>query len=114
MVFTDEATAEELEEQRKKVFDAPVKFSIVIPAFKTPERFLREMLDSIAEQTYANWEVCVADGSPAGQSCERVLEQYAKKDSRFKYVILGENKAFPAIRMQQWICDRRLYCAGGP
>ena len=72
-------TAEELEEQRKKVFDAPVKFSIVIPAFKTPERFLREMLDSIAEQTYANWEVCVADGSPAGQSCERVLEQYAKK-----------------------------------
>ncbi len=37
-------TAEELEEQRKKVFDAPVKFSIVIPAFKTPERFLREML----------------------------------------------------------------------
>lgn len=85
-------TAEELEEQRKKVFDAPVKFSIVIPAFKTPERFLREMLDSIAEQTYANWEVCVADGSPAGQSCERVLEQYAKKDSRFKYVILGENK----------------------
>ena len=86
------ATAEELEEQRKKVFDAPVKFSIVIPAFKTPERFLREMLDSIAEQTYANWEVCVADGSPAGQSCERVLEQYAKKDSRFKYVILGENK----------------------
>lgn len=82
-------TAEELEEQRKKVFDAPVKFSIVIPAFKTPERFLREMLDSIAEQTYANWEVCVADGSPAGQSCERVLEQYAKKDSRFKYVILG-------------------------
>ncbi|MFR3283650.1 MAG: glycosyltransferase [Clostridium fessum] len=50
------------------------------------------MLDSIAEQTYANWEVCVADGSPAGQSCERVLEQYAKKDSRFKYVILGENK----------------------
>lgn len=85
-------TAEELEEQRKKVFDAPVKFSIVIPAFKTPERFLREMLDSISEQTYANWEVCVADGSPAGQSCERVLEQYAKKDSRFKYVILGENK----------------------
>ena len=85
-------TAEELEEQRKKVFDAPVKFSIVIPAFKTPERFLREMLDSIAEQTYVNWEVCVADGSPAGQSCERVLEQYAKKDSRFKYVILGENK----------------------
>lgn len=57
-------TAEELEEQRKKVFDAPIKFSIVIPAFKTPERFLREMLDSIAEQTYANWEVCVADGSP--------------------------------------------------
>lgn len=92
MVFTDEADGGGAGGAEEKVFDAPVKFSIVIPAFKTPERFLREMLDSIAEQTYANWEVCVADGSPAGQSCERVLEQYAKKDSRFKYVILGENK----------------------
>ena len=68
------------------------KFSIVIPVYKTPERYLKEMLDSILAQTYAKWEVCVADGSPRGESVERVLRRYAEKDRRFKYVILGENK----------------------
>lgn len=85
-------TNEELEQQRQEIFEYMPKFSIVIPAYKTPEKYLKEMLDSILAQTYANWEVCVADGSPAGEGIERVLSRYAEKDRRFKYVILGENK----------------------
>lgn len=85
-------TEEELERQRAEQIPYGPKFSIVIPAYKTPDRYLREMLDSIEAQTYENWEVCVADGSPRGQSSERVLERYAQRDRRFKYVILGENK----------------------
>ena len=77
-------TAEELEEQRKKVFDAPVKFSIVIPAFKTPERFLREMLDSVRGQSYQNWELCLSDGSGEDSSIAGILEEYTKKDSRIR------------------------------
>lgn len=83
---------EELSRQRQETFEYMPKFSIVIPAFKTPERYLKEMLDSIVAQTYGNWEVCVADGSPKGESLERVLRRYAEKDRRFKYVILRENK----------------------
>ena len=64
----------------------------MIPAYKTPERYLKEMLQSIKEQTYTNWEVCVADGSPKGESSERVLKKFAELDKSFKYVILGENK----------------------
>ena len=87
-----EPSAEELERQRQEKFEFMPRFSIVIPAFKTPERYLSEMLDSIRAQTYQNWEVCVADGSPRGESVERVLRRYAEKDRRFKYVILRENK----------------------
>lgn len=83
---------EELERQRHKEFEYMPKLSVVIPAFKTPERYLKEMLDSIKGQTYGNWEVCVADGSPKKESSERVLHRYAEDDRRFKYVILGENK----------------------
>lgn len=83
---------EQLEEQRKAVFDYMPKLSIVIPVYKTPERYLKEMLDSILAQTYTKWEVCIADGSPRGESVERILKRYAQKDERFKYVILGENK----------------------
>lgn len=85
-------TNEELLRQRGERFDYMPKFSIVIPAYKTPERYLKEMLDSILAQTYENWEVCVADGSPRGEGVERVLSRYAERDRRFKYVILGENK----------------------
>lgn len=86
------ASEEELKRQRGEAFDYMPKFSIVIPAYKTPERYLKEMLNSILAQTYENWEVCVADGSPRGESIERILRRYAEKDRRFKYVILGENK----------------------
>lgn len=85
-------TEEELAKQRQTVFDYRPKLSVVIPAFKTPERFLAAMLDSLLAQTYTNWEVCVADGSPKGEGVERVLKRYAIKDERIRYVILGENK----------------------
>ncbi len=83
---------EELERQRKERFDYEPKLSIVIPVYRTPERYLQEMLESIRSQTYKNWEVCVADGSPRGESRERVLKRFADQDTRFKYEILGENK----------------------
>ena len=84
-------TDEELEEQRKAELPARPLLSIAIPAYKTPVRYLREMLDSILAQTYDNWEVCIADGSPAGQDLEKVFREYAQKDNRFRYQILGKN-----------------------
>ena len=86
-------TGEELEQQRKTVFPGQPKLSIVIPAYKTPEKYLREMLDSILHQTYGNWEVCVANGSPKGEGhiVEKVMKQYLEKDDRFHYKNLGEN-----------------------
>ena len=84
-------TDEELAAQREEKFELNPKFSIVIPVWKTPEKYLREMIDSIIDQTYGNWELCIADGSPAGQNVEKVLKKYAEKDSRIRYKILGEN-----------------------
>lgn len=83
---------DELAAQRAAVFDYMPKLSVVVPAFQTPERYLTALLDSLKAQTYENWEVCVADGSPRGESAERVLKRYASKDERIRYVILGENK----------------------
>ena len=68
------------------------KFSIVIPLYKTPERYLREMLDSIEEQTYENWELCLADGSPQGEDVSAVVDTYRKKDPRVRYRRLEGNK----------------------
>ncbi|MEY8337825.1 glycosyltransferase family 2 protein [Lachnospiraceae bacterium 62-35] len=83
---------EELERQREECLLVQPKFSIVIPVFQTPEKYLREMLDSILAQTYSNWEACIADGSPKGKNCEKVLKAYQERDKRIRYEILGENR----------------------
>ena len=80
-------------------------FLWLYPFYRTPEHYLREMIDSIIDQTYTNWELCIADGSPRGQSVERVLKRYAQKDPRVRYAVLGGNRAFPAIpmRLLKWL-----------
>ena len=85
-------TESELAEQRKHQFPKSIKFSIVVPLFNTPEKFLREMIQSVIDQTYANWELCLADGSDAEHGLvEKICKQYAKKDSRIKYKKLEKN-----------------------
>ena len=73
---------EELEEQRQKRFEKEPKISVIVPTYRTPEVFLREMIDSVVNQTYSNWELCIADGSEGDKVVEGILESYAKKDSR--------------------------------
>lgn len=85
-------TREELEKQRKKKWNHGPKISIIVPAYKTPEAFLRQMMDSLLAQTYANWELCIANASPEDASMEYVLKQYAKKDGRILWKKLEENR----------------------
>lgn len=85
-------TREELEKQRKKKWNYGPKISIIVPAYKTPEAFLRQMMDSLLAQTYANWELCIANASPEDASMEYVLKEYAKKDSRILWKKLEENR----------------------
>ncbi len=53
--------------RRKKeaatVFGKNIRFSVVVPLYNTPIKFLREMIKSVQNQTYANWQLCMADGS---------------------------------------------------
>lgn len=84
-------TAEMLEEQRNTEFKWKPKISIIVPTYKTPLVFLREMIDSVIQQTYSNWELCIADGSEGDKVVEAELAQYAEKDSRIKYKVLEKN-----------------------
>lgn len=95
-------TDEELAKQRESVADFAMQpsFSIVIPVYATPEKFLRRMLDSIREQTYPKFEVCLVDATPyaniqhdptQGRTPQEVLAEYAAADSRFRYETLAEN-----------------------
>lgn len=85
----NEPNEEELEKQKNTKFEINPKISIIIPMYNTPEKFFEELIDGLIEQTYPNWELCLADGSP--EKNEK-LEKIYKKDERIKYKFIGENK----------------------
>lgn len=96
----EKVTEEELDRERRETFAVTPKFSIVIPVYETPEKFLRKMLKSIEEQTYGEFEVCVADATPYekydksqadGKLPREVLEEFHRRDARFKYTVLEQN-----------------------
>ncbi len=81
-----------LESQRHKVFDYEPKISIITPVFNTPKKILIEMIESVINQTYKNWELCIADGNSKEQQLKEILKIYAEKDNRIKIKFLQENK----------------------
>lgn len=75
-----------LELQKKENFKYEPKFSIVIPLYKTPTIYFKELMNSLITQTYSNWEICLSDGSGKDTKLTSTLEKYSLKDTRIKYV----------------------------
>ncbi len=87
---------ERVKEERETVFPRMTKISILVPLYNTPEEFLREMLDSVVNQTYENWELCLADGSDAehayvGEICAEYIRNDGER-SRIVYQKLKKNE----------------------
>ena len=83
-------TKEEISVQRQKTPDFAPLVSIVVPAYETPETYLRELLDSVLAQSYENFELCIADGSRT-ELVARTVKAYAEKDKRIRYQKLEKN-----------------------
>lgn len=83
-------SSRELKKQKKYSFAWKPKMSIAIPLYNTPTQYLEELLQSIVGQTYANWELCLADGSTS-DSVEIYIREHYKGEKRIKYRRLKEN-----------------------
>lgn len=55
---------EELVRQREWSISRDAVFSILVPTYRTNETYLREMILSVAEQSYPHWELILADATP--------------------------------------------------
>lgn len=73
-----------LEKQRKKKFSYEPKISIVVPLYKTPEKYLKEMVKSMQRQTYSNWELCLSDGSGKDSPILDILKKLEKAEPRIR------------------------------
>lgn len=85
----NEPKIEEIKKQCDNDFNLKPKISLVIPMYNTDEMFFLELVNSLKQQTYKNWEACFADGSP-NQNLE--IKKICETDTRIKYKFINENK----------------------
>ena len=78
---------EELARQRAETFANAPLISIVVPLYRTPEKYLDALVSSVRAQTYANWELCLSDGSGEPSPLVGKLKVLAAKDPRIRFAL---------------------------
>lgn len=81
---------EELARQRENQPAAGL-ISVIVPVYNTDPRMLRELLDSLTAQTYAEWEAVLYDGGSTREETREILAGAEKKDARFRVIRAEEN-----------------------
>ncbi len=100
----------------RQVADQPraPRISIVVPLYNTPQQFLVELLDSVQNQTYQNWELCLVD---AGQdeTVGQTVAARAAEDSRIRYQKLEKNEGIAGNTNQGFaLATGELHRPAGP
>ncbi len=60
------------------------RISILLPVYDPPEKWLRRCIESVIEQFYQNWELCIVDDASRKPEIRKILDEYALRDSRIK------------------------------
>ena len=83
-------TEEEINKQKSFEFSYSPTLSVVIPLYNTNVKYLEELISSIINQTYTNFEICFADGSSEeNRELKNIIDKY--KDYSIKYKFIGKN-----------------------
>ena len=78
-------------QQEQQKFKYAPSFSIIVPLYKTPLSFFRDMADSVLAQTYKNWELILVNSTPQIEELSNLVQHYADGDERIRVVTLTEN-----------------------
>lgn len=73
-------------------FKVNPKISILMPTFNTKEELLRASIESVINQIYQNWELCVVDDNSSNPRVRDVIKEYAARDPRICYSFQSDSK----------------------
>lgn len=77
--------------QRIESLPATPVVSVLVPVFNPPERLLRRCLDSVLDQSYPHWELCIVDDASTAEHVRSVLRSYIDRDPRIRVVYRQQN-----------------------
>lgn len=82
-------TDEELKNQTEQEFMNPVIISILVPVFNTDVDALKQTLNSVKNQSYGNWQLCIADAGD--EKRKETIDEIFENDKRVTYIDVCEN-----------------------
>src|SRR5471032_2941818 len=72
-------------------FDQQPLISVVVPTYNSDATFLDAMIQSVRQQIYPNWELCIADDASTDPEPAQVLRKHMAEDARIKVVFRNAN-----------------------
>lgn len=83
----------ELFRQKKEIdqWETRPTLSVLMPVYNPPIEFFKRALDTILQQSYEYWELCLADDCSTDPAVKKVIEEYRKRDGRIKVVYRETN-----------------------
>lgn len=81
---------QDLRKQQEKFVFKPT-ISIVMPVYNVEEKWLIKAIESVIEQIYPSWELCICDDASTASHIKPLLEKYANLDKRIKITYRQKN-----------------------
>ena len=78
-------------EKKMAAFSRRPLISVIMPVYNTKPEWLRQAIESVCNQIYPHWELCIADDASTERSVIELLKKYHKTDLRIKVVYHEKN-----------------------
>lgn len=76
---------------RLQIFEITPRISVVMPVYDPPSQLLDEAIQSVRNQIYPYWELCIADDASTNPDIKKILERHCAQDARIRVVYRKEN-----------------------
>jgi len=67
------------------------KISLIMPVYDIDKKWLLKAIESVINQVYENWELCIVDDASTKNHIKPILEEFSEKDERIKVAYLNDN-----------------------
>ncbi|MGI6110203.1 MAG: glycosyltransferase family 2 protein [Eubacteriaceae bacterium] len=78
-------------QRRIDAFAEKPLISLAVPVYNVKPEYLKKLVESVENQQYQNWELCLADDCSTDRSLIRYMESLPESDSRIKVDFRKEN-----------------------
>lgn len=79
------------QQEEMKCWGSKPVISVLLPTYNTPEALLRECIESVLEQSYPHWQLCIADDASTQPEVQAVIKEYASADTRICFTLRAHN-----------------------